>query len=58
MDYKVISADDHIDLRWMPRDLWETRLPSHLRERGPRVQETENGASWVCHGNVSGAWGY
>ena len=58
MDYQVISADDHIDLRWMPRDLWETRLPEHLRERGPRVQETENGASWVCDGNVWGAWGF
>ena len=58
MDYEVISADDHIDLRWMPRDLWETRLPEHLRERGPRVQDTENGASWVCDGNVWGAWGF
>ncbi len=24
MDYRVISADDHIDLRWMPQDLWTT----------------------------------
>ena len=43
MDYRVISADDHIDLRWMPQDLWSSRLPAHLRERGPRVQDTERG---------------
>jgi len=58
MDYKVISADDHIDLRWMPRDLWSARLPPHLRERGPQVEDTDNGASWFCDGNLWGAWGF
>jgi predicted TIM-barrel fold metal-dependent hydrolase len=58
VDYKVISADDHIDLRWMPADLWSKRLPAHLREKGPRVEELEQGASWVCEGNVWGAWGF
>jgi predicted TIM-barrel fold metal-dependent hydrolase len=57
MDYKVISADDHIDLRWMPRDLWTTRLPKDLRERGPQVVETESGPSWVCDGLTWGPWG-
>jgi predicted TIM-barrel fold metal-dependent hydrolase len=57
MDYRVISADDHIDLRWMPQDLWTERLPVHLRERGPRVQETERGPHWFCDGQMWGAWG-
>ena len=58
MDYRVISADDHIDLRWMPRDLWSERLPVHLRERGPRVEDTASGASWFCDGKLWGAWGF
>jgi hypothetical protein len=24
---RFISADDHIDLRWLPQDLWTQRLP-------------------------------
>jgi hypothetical protein len=44
IDCRFISADDHIDLRWLPKDLWTERLPAKLRERGPRVVETEKGA--------------
>ena len=44
MKYRFISADDHIDLRWLPKDLWTERLPAALRERGPRVIENEKGA--------------
>jgi predicted TIM-barrel fold metal-dependent hydrolase len=58
MDYKVISADDHIDLRWMPADLWSARLPRHLRERGPQVKDTDNGPHWFCDGQMWGAWGF
>ena len=36
MAYRFISADDHIDLRWLPKDLWTERLPARLRERGPQ----------------------
>jgi predicted TIM-barrel fold metal-dependent hydrolase len=57
VDYRVISADDHIDLRWMPRDLWTQRLPQHLRDRGPRVVDTEAGPNWVCDGLTWGPWG-
>ena len=27
VDYRLISVDDHIDLPYVPRDLWERRLP-------------------------------
>jgi predicted TIM-barrel fold metal-dependent hydrolase len=30
----IISADDHVI---EPPDLWQSRLPAHLRDRGPRV---------------------
>jgi predicted TIM-barrel fold metal-dependent hydrolase len=57
MDYRVISADDHIDLRFMPPDLWSSRLPAGLRERGPRVVEGDKGPNWACDGLTWGPWG-
>lgn len=51
---KVISADDHMDLHTLPLDLWQSRLPAELRDRGPRVEETERGQFWVCEGDT---WG-
>src|SRR5688572_10126383 len=56
MDYKVISADDHIDLRWLPADLWSNRLPAAMRERGPRVVDTDSGPHWQCDEVFWGAW--
>lgn len=46
LTHGFISADDHIDLRWLPKDLWFERLPARLRERGPRVVENHQGAYW------------
>ncbi len=39
---KIISADDH--LQETP-DLWERRLPSHLREKAPKIIRLDNGAA-------------
>jgi predicted TIM-barrel fold metal-dependent hydrolase len=58
MDDRFISADDHIDLRWLPKNLWTERLPARLRERGPSVHETENGAYWICDGQTWSPHGY
>ncbi|MGC5010763.1 amidohydrolase family protein [Streptosporangium sp. DT93] len=45
---RLISADSHLDLPWIPPRLWQERLPAALRERGPRVVETgESGSMWV-----------
>jgi predicted TIM-barrel fold metal-dependent hydrolase len=57
MDYRVISADDHIDLQWLPRDLWQRRVPPEWRERAPRVVDTPEGPYWVCGGDRWDAWG-
>ena len=55
---KLYSCDDHVDLWTLPRDLWETRLPANLRERGPRVVEQgETGAWWTCDGAMMGPSG-
>ena len=49
-DQKIISADDHMDLYVLPRDLWETRLPADQREAGPRVVDTDDGEYWQVEG--------
>jgi predicted TIM-barrel fold metal-dependent hydrolase len=57
MDYEMISVDDHIDLQYVPRDVWTERLPASLVERGPRVIELSDGTSaWVCDGDNCGPW--
>jgi predicted TIM-barrel fold metal-dependent hydrolase len=44
----LISADSHIN---EAPDLWEQRLPTRLRERGPRLVRTEDGRDvWMAEG--------
>jgi predicted TIM-barrel fold metal-dependent hydrolase len=57
MEYRVISADDHIDLQWLPRDLWQERVPPAWRDRAPRVVETAEGPYWVCGTDRWDPWG-
>ena len=53
----MISVDDHIDLQYVPRDVFATRLPERLRERGPRVVELDDGMlAWMCDGRSLGRW--
>ena len=47
---KLISADDHMDIHVLPPDLYQKRLPEALRERGPKVVETDDGPFWVIDG--------
>jgi hypothetical protein len=54
MDYKMISADDHLDLQYLPTDLGTKRLPRALRTRAPHVEERDGGPVWICDGGV---WG-
>ena len=58
LNHSFISADDHIDLRWLPKDLWTARLPAKLRERGPRVIENDKGAYWTWEGQTFSPHGY
>ena len=37
----MISADDHIDLGYLPSDLWQARVPADLRERAPKVEDRD-----------------
>ena len=47
MEYRIVSADDHIDMQWLPQDLWQTRVPAAWRERAPRWS-TRRGPVLVC----------
>jgi len=49
-DQRLISADDHMDIHVLPPDLWQSRLPAALRDKGPRVVETDDGPWWECEG--------
>jgi len=45
--YDVISADCHIDLIWLPPDLFTANASAHLRDRMPYVTNGEDGPQWV-----------
>jgi predicted TIM-barrel fold metal-dependent hydrolase len=42
---KFVSADDHVQ---ETPDLWERRLPAHLRDKGPKIVKTPEGyCAWA-----------
>ena len=47
MNYDVISADCHIDLPWLPEDLFASQARADLKDRMPYVAQTEKGRYWV-----------
>ena len=50
MDYQLFSADDHVDMAYLPADLWTKRVPANLKERVPRRMDTPEGERWVVEG--------
>jgi predicted TIM-barrel fold metal-dependent hydrolase len=47
MHYDRISADCHLDLCWLPPDLFTSRAAAALRDRMPYVTEGPRGPMWV-----------
>ena len=47
MDYHVISADCHIDLIWLPPDLFTANASGQMRDRMPYVIDGPKGPKWV-----------
>jgi predicted TIM-barrel fold metal-dependent hydrolase len=47
MQYEIISADCHIDLPWLPADLFIDHASARLRDRMPYVEQTDKGPYWV-----------
>jgi uncharacterized protein len=54
---RLYSCDDHLDLRAVPPNLWESRLSRALAERGPRVVTRDGESVWVCEDRVLGVSG-
>lgn len=48
MRYEVISADCHIDLIWLPPDLFTSNARAGLKDRMPYVVEGSKGKRWVA----------
>jgi predicted TIM-barrel fold metal-dependent hydrolase len=47
MHYEMISADCHLDLCWLPTDLFTKNASPGLRDRMPHVSEGPQGPVWV-----------
>src|SRR3954469_477780 len=53
MRYEVISADCHVDLCWLPPDLFTTNATAALRDRMPFVEDTPSGPMWRTKGGAN-----
>ena len=53
MQYKVISADCHIDLIWLPPDLFTSNATHAMKERMPFVTDGPDGPVWVSKRGAS-----
>src|SRR5258705_12100980 len=53
MKYDVISADCHIDLIWLPPDLFTANASAAMRDRMPYVTDGPRGKEWVTKNGAS-----
>jgi predicted TIM-barrel fold metal-dependent hydrolase len=54
----IYSCDDHLDLRAVPPELWQSRLPKDQAERAPRVVDRDGQPTWVSNDRVLGRSGH
>ena len=52
MKYRYNSADNHLDQRWIPRNLWQDRVAPKFRDAAPKVVETDDGLAWSWEGKI------
>src|SRR5438445_3963323 len=50
MEYKVISGDGDIDLRWLPHVLFVSHAPGQWKDQVPQVRDTPTGKHWFAEG--------
>jgi predicted TIM-barrel fold metal-dependent hydrolase len=53
MEYTRISADCHIDLPWLPPDLFTANAAAAFRARVPYVTDGPDGPYWTCRNGTS-----
>lgn len=56
MPDRLISGDNHIDLTYLPPDLWSSQAPAKWKLVVPRVEELEDGLHWFVEGQDKGMW--
>src|SRR5580693_8656110 len=52
MQYRRISADCHLDLPWLPPELFTSQAPRELKDRMPFVEDGAEGPRWVTKAGV------
>src|SRR5262245_28778121 len=58
MTFTRISADCHIDMPWMPANLFTENASAALRDRMPYVTDGPDGPTWTSKNGASfGLWG-
>ena len=53
MRYTRISADCHLDLPWMPPDLFTSNASAAMKERMPFTKDGPDGPYWTCRNGQS-----
>ena len=53
MRYNRISADSHIDLPWLPSDLFTSNATAAMKDRVPYVKEGPDGPYWTSKSGFS-----
>jgi uncharacterized protein len=56
MHYKRISADCHLDMIWLPPDLFTSQAPAAQKDKMPYVADSPEGPRWV--GRNGATFGY
>jgi len=57
MATKVMSADSHMDLIYLPPDTFASRMPASWGARVPHVTERDGGRVWVSGDDVLAPYG-
>ena len=57
MALRVMSADSHMDLIYLPQDTFTSRMSAAWRDRAPRVVERDGRNVWISGDAVLGPWG-
>src|SRR6516225_11217406 len=53
MQYKRISADCHLDLPWLPPELFVSEAKRELKDRMPFVEDGSDGPYWITKAGVN-----
>ncbi|HEU5305332.1 MAG TPA: hypothetical protein VFU40_11855, partial [Gemmatimonadales bacterium] len=54
--FRVMSADSHMDLVYLPPDTFTARMDPVLGDRIPRVVDKDGKKVWVSGQSVLGPW--